>query len=272
LIKFIVRGDDVKNVLVGIPTYEGKEYCLNEFIKGLESLTHKNHEADIIFVDNSKTSQYANRLTELGFKVERDAWCIHPFNRICTTYNKLREMTLKGGYDYLFVLEQDIIPPANALDKLVSHNKEIVSGVYTIMPALVGKKVNSCWYDKKRLVNGELIPIYMFDSDLNKGIKDWTGGGVSTGCVLIHRSVLDLLIFKTDGGVCQDGFFSRDCNIFGFKIYVDTDVYCKHLMGNWNEVFDESKMELEKTGRRPKPKTARDSWLYSKFVPFDPVG
>ena len=50
--------------------------------------------------------------------------------RIAKSRELLREKALKQGYDYLLCLDQDIIVPPNIIKKLISHNKDIISGLY----------------------------------------------------------------------------------------------------------------------------------------------
>ena len=53
------------------------------------------------------------------------------------------------------------------------------------------------------------------------------------GCVLIHRKVLEKVKFRYDtneGVATDDIFFCIDAREKGFKIYLDTEVKCKHLI------------------------------------------
>ena len=47
-------------VLVGCPTYEGKEYILDRYIERVKEFTYDNY--DILLVDNSKTNDYAKKI------------------------------------------------------------------------------------------------------------------------------------------------------------------------------------------------------------------
>ena len=51
-------------VLVGCPTYDGKEYCLKEYIDGLKSLTYDNFE--VCIADNSRKSEYFKKIREIA--------------------------------------------------------------------------------------------------------------------------------------------------------------------------------------------------------------
>src|SRR3989344_1313055 len=46
-----------------------------------------------------------------------------------------------NDYDYFFSLEQDVIPGKDVLKKLISHNKEVVSGIYLVHNIINNKRV-----------------------------------------------------------------------------------------------------------------------------------
>ena len=59
-------------VLIGCPTSIHKEYCLKEYLDGINSLTYKYF--DLVLVDNSEKSKYYNKLRECGVKVIKDGY------------------------------------------------------------------------------------------------------------------------------------------------------------------------------------------------------
>lgn len=216
-------------VLVGCPTSFHKEYCLDKYIAGVKALTYSNH--DVLLVDNSKDNKYFNKIKKLGLPVIKGPWFEGALDRIVTSRNILRQKVLDEGYDYLFSLEQDVLPPGDVLDRMVKHKKKIVSGVYfahntmpdgsTPLIPLVYKLI-----DKKTLT---MVPIDEQEFASNEIIEVASAG---LGCVLIHKDILKEVKFRYENKVFDDRFFFIDCYRKGFKVFCDTSIKCKHFILN----------------------------------------
>ncbi|MBW2978931.1 hypothetical protein KY304_02365, partial [Candidatus Woesearchaeota archaeon] len=72
-------------ILIACPTYQGKEYCLDKYINALKSLTYQNK--DILFVDNSKTHDYFNKIKSKRFAVIKDKPLKKPHDSIVQSRN-----------------------------------------------------------------------------------------------------------------------------------------------------------------------------------------
>ena len=225
------------HVLIGITAYDGKKYCIDEFIKALKELD-KPINTDILFVDNSKTDEYADYIRSKGFNVIRSRKLINSYETLKEAYNALRAYFLERDYTHLFSLEQDIIAPKQALTKLLEANKEIVSGLYYLGEkpcVMVGKSVKVPlgrerefrfeksyfkydFIDKEKLETDKLLEVYC----------------AGLGCMLIKRNVLEKIRFRIYNNECyrkvhNDMPFARDCRTRGFKIFLDSTIKCKHL-------------------------------------------
>lgn len=218
-------------ILVGCPTWEGKKYCLKEYVEALRSLTYDNF--DVLIVDNSEESSYSKMIDAMGFKVIRDKWQAKARDRLVSSRNKIREYALENGYDYFLSLEQDVIPEPDVIQNLLCHQKKIVSGiVYNNLP--VGNKIElmpmayvehpvdptGLWY----------LPKQERDKEQLVELK-----ACSLSCVLIHKDVLEKIKFRYAEGF-DDMMFSLDSINAGFKIYADTSVVPKHLHGSWEGI------------------------------------
>ena len=58
--------ENTPKILLAAPTFEGKEYCLDFFVKRIREI-QKITPCDVLFIDNSKTSRYAD-LVEKKYK------------------------------------------------------------------------------------------------------------------------------------------------------------------------------------------------------------
>lgn len=217
-------------VLVGCPASDYKGYALERYVKGVKALTYKNF--DILLVDNSETDNYFNRIKDLGVPVVKGPYSDSAKQRIIDSRNILRQKALDEGYDYFFSLEQDVIPPEGAIQRLLRHNKKIVTGIYftyqtkndvTRLVPLIWKKFGK---DKLKSV---------FEKEILEP-KLMEVGACGLGCVLIHRSVLEKVKFKFDKNYdsFDDIWFCHDSFDSGFKIFADTSVKCKHLIKGWS--------------------------------------
>jgi len=232
------ENNEMPKVLVGTSAHEGKEYIIDEFLSNVRKFTYPRF--DIYICDNSRTEEYSNKIINkakelnLNIIVDRDAWCTDFRGRMVTTHNKLRERALKGNYDYLLILDQDILPDQDIIERMVSHKKDAVSGVYKLN---MGEKlgfVNCCWKKRLKLVKGELVARWLQDSELNNGLIEWVGG-VPTGCLLLSKKVLEDTVFRHDGFL-QDSVYYKDIGLANHKIYVDTDIMCEHKSSDWDDI------------------------------------
>ena len=231
-------------VLVGCPIFDGKEYCFKEFLFGLKSLTYENF--DVCLVDNSKSADFFKKLKQAAanwnenrkqvFSVERMPFDTPvPMERIVRARNVLREKVLSENYDYFFSLEADVVPPADAIERLMERGKEIVSGVYfNLVPvtnslvALVYKKIG---VDEKgnektqSLTLEELLPSRLIEN------LHFTG----VGCMLISRKALEQVPFRFEPAfkAFDDWWFCTDAAAKGFGVNADSSMFCMHYYRPW---------------------------------------
>ena len=146
--------------------------------------------------------------------------------------NEIVEVALRDGFEWILFRDDDVLAPADALNKLYSLHTPIAAGV------VYGKQ----WPTRPMIFKWDDIGSYE-DWKLGDVFEaDWTG----MGCTLIHRSVFEAIEppwFKTDPGstVVEDGkivgtqshtedaYFFRKAEKAGFKPVVDTNVQCNHL-------------------------------------------
>lgn len=155
--------------------------------------------------------------------------------------NEACKLALEAGFDYLFFLDSDVVPPSDAVPRLLAHNLPVVSGVYYRRSPPLG------------------FPVLMMRDPNNNGQLGWPTGlpantmievdVVGAGCLLIHRSVLERLPPQRPGyhwfdwrvnlrglGVCPDAScmsedytFNLHCKNHGIRTMVDTSVLCRHI-------------------------------------------
>lgn len=147
-----------------------------------------------------------------------------------TACKKLLEL----GWDYIFFLDDDVIPPPDAILRLINHKVPIISGIYyrrnlPITPVML-----------RNIPEGRQ---WVTEYPTNTLIEvDFVGAG----CFLIHRSVLESLPplspkchwfewrcdredLPASQQMSEDFAFCEHARNHGYKIMVDTSVQCKHV-------------------------------------------
>lgn len=192
---------------------------LNEFkIKNenrFNSITIERYKAD----HNPKDSRYKNIRTE------------YTYHHLSTLRNKILNFTSVNNFDYCLSIDSDILVPSNILKKLLSHKKDVVSGVifngYLVNPTHPWKYPNIMRLHSsgkfEHIANSYVKKSpTLTDSKLTR--IDGTGA-----MVLISKDVCK----DTKYGFHEQGedlFWSLDCLRKGFNLYADYSVHGFHAM------------------------------------------
>ncbi|MBM3281950.1 MAG: hypothetical protein FJY86_01235 [Candidatus Diapherotrites archaeon] len=234
-------------ILVGCPTHELKSDSIEPFLRGIEQLTYTNF--DVLLEDNSPTPMYSQRIQEWGNHWMKN----HPGQlfeiihtekpddsarqRIVHGRNLLRQRVLSKKYDYFFSLEQDIIPPTDIIETLLSRNQKIVSATYLNrknIPTGYRIEIMAGYYHNEGEKNKGVFRDYGFNLILPSRLMkvDYTG----LGCMLIAREILEKISFRVETNTphCDDMLFCMDAQKNGYEIYLDTHAWCLHL---FNDAF-----------------------------------
>jgi hypothetical protein len=121
------------------------------------------------------------------------------------------------GFDYLFSVDSDIAFAPDTLEKLLSHDKDLVSGLY--IQRKPGQHILEVYEENGR---GGVANI-PYDKIRNKGLVQIASCGF--GCALVKSHVLRTV------GYPQFKYHSAldHKNTAGFTIWADTSVLCRHI-------------------------------------------
>lgn len=246
-------------ILVGCPTHESQEYALKEYAKAVKSLTYKNFE--ILLVDNSEGNEYLKKPKKHALNAIKGPSQGSTRERIMNSRNILRKKFLEGNYDYLLSLEQDVIPPPNIIETLISRNTPVISGLYfNIYTNNFGKKelkpvayaiVSDAEFEvlktdtkyegtaiRRKIESGRVKGPQDINAQLSSrevlGNKLLNVFFTGLGCMLIKREVLEKIKFRYTETSFDDYAFCFDAQINKYKIWLDTSARCNHLI-NPNE-------------------------------------
>lgn len=146
-------------------------------------------------------------------------------------YQQARDHFLAGNDDAMLVIESDIIPPPDALQRLAALDADLAYGVYRFRVSNV-INVFERYPDnadgtppRNEGMSLSLKPRYLANA-IRAGRVACTGGGL--GCVLIKRHVLEAIEFRLEETAHCDSYFNRDALQKGFVQMADMGVVCGH--------------------------------------------
>lgn len=241
----------MKKVLLGTPTFDGKEYCLDFWIKRVKQI-QKETPCDILLIDNSKTDYYYN-LIKNKYKlnvIKSKHYKKQPLKSLGEARKKLYEYAIHKNYDYIFSLEQDIFPPIDILKRLIEtrlkiKDKEAIVGTPYIIHIITEEKIP--YITKDSLTNVAIERIYskkmkrkiqnnLTKKEVKRRKKLLEVYACGFGCTLIDVSILKKIKVKYTEKRRRpdDAFFYLD--LFNQKInsYVNPTLMDKiiHIPGN----------------------------------------
>lgn len=203
-----------RNVLVGIPTM-GSIHTL--LVQKLLLWSRKHRDVNFYF-------QYM----------------VAPVDRARNTIVKFfLEAEAKQGvrFTHLFFIDSDTIPPDDALERLLSHDLDVVSGLTPIVSYTQNGDVethDNCFTNPDRDGDGKIVQTNI--ARRNTGLQEIFRCGAS--CILIKREVFERIpqpyyqfIVNEDNTKhvrSEDINFCDEVKKAGMKIHADTDVVCQH--------------------------------------------
>lgn len=141
--------------------------------------------------------------------------------------------------DYLLMLDTDMVPPEDTIERLLAHDKDIVGGLCFV--AGVGSAVRPTLHVVREDKDGKPYIDILYDYPRNQLVKvDATGAA----CILIKREVAEYMweargikhpmpwfAFGMHNGIKigEDVSFCLTAAKCGFEVYVDTSLEVPHM-------------------------------------------
>lgn len=240
---------DFKKVLVCCPTSGHKNYCFEDWIENVLNFTYPNYKirlfdnTDDAGINASNLNKFVGYMHgDIGDKFHAESTILkHNLKtksviaKMCFSHNDCREFALKNDYDYMLHLESDVFPPADVIERLMFHRKNIVGGLYYIdeginRKAMVMEKLelskNNITTFPSSYYGGE---IRLFDGEIKRVAQ------IGLGCVLISKKALERIVFRYEPqrNAHPDTYFSEDCEMKNIPIHLDSSVVCRHENQSW---------------------------------------
>ena len=248
-----------KRILIASPVFDGMEYCFMDFLFRVNNVEiPEGYTADTLIVDNSSTTDFIEKyknmkgFSKIKFYHQEKISDEKPMEKLIRSRNYIVDYAKDNDYDYLFMLDSDVMLPFDILVKLLGRDKDAISGLYFGLWKL-SDYVKTKEEDKNKVVALPVAYRFLTDSEFleykkkhpnvedkmdvrihltEKDIKSkelFEVSMPSPGCFLLSRKAF------TSGaryGLSQnhndDQKLMRGLRDNGFKIYVDTSCICQH--------------------------------------------
>ena len=203
-------------ILISVPTFEN---IYPDTFKSIYDLDVSGHDTDFRFV--------------------RGYDC-------ATARNRIAKLAIDGGYDYVLMVDNDVVLPKDALQNLLEDAKEVCLGYYAHRDTDNIYRGRTC-VCKLLTPEGVRSKNYPLDSEYTaaelKMLKEKGeykirihGGGM--GCALIKTDVFKKIKYpwyywmnyKDGKMLSEDLYFCENCRKASIQIYTDTRVNCGHML------------------------------------------
>ncbi len=258
--EIIELGGDLKiKVLVGSPIHQ-KPMILKEFLQSLKEVSTENLELDYFFVDDNEIQESSDLLINFSdimgnvfiHKAEKKdkyycdnnthywredlIWKVADFKNIIINY------AINNKYDYLFLVDSDLIINPFTIKHLINTGKDIISEIFWTNWQPNSPKLPQVWlkdtytqYDIKRgekISNVEMIRRHnnFINKLKNPGVYNVGGLGA---CTLISKYALDKGVNFNE--IYNLSFWGEDRHFciraasLGIPLYVDTNYPSYHI-------------------------------------------
>ena len=147
----------------------------------------------------------------------------------------------KSVAPYLFMLDSDVLPPPDIIERLIADDKPVVGGFYRKKEKFPVKKIDGTTTTVQRPV---VYDYSHYDKEkdrhlYNQRVEDGKGlekvDGMGAGCWMIKREVIEA-IGKDPFSLAQSGedlCFCRAVYNAGYEVWVDWDIPCAHAGVFW---------------------------------------
>lgn len=242
-------------ILIGSPIRQ-KPNILQEFLNGLSEIEHNGIELEFFFVDDNTDyestlllEKYANNYkvllkkgTDLFLQYSNDQykcndvthyWTDSLEEKVAGFKDAIIDYAKNHKFDYLFLVDSDIVLDKRTLLKLISCNVDIVANVFWTQ-WFPGDVLRPQCFEMKTM-SGSKADVKKKTIDMHvqmriPGLYEVNGTGA---CTLISYNALSKGVsFKKITNISlhgEDRDFCVRANVLGFKLYMDTTYPAYHI-------------------------------------------
>lgn len=249
-----------KKLLIGSPVRQ-KPAILKEFLQSLDELEKNSYTADFIFIDDNIDQTSSNLLQEFAQNhttiinhnesISAEAYICNEVThfwkesivwKVAAFKDSIIEYARNNNYDYLFLIDSDMVLHPYTIEQLISADKDIIAEIWWTNWAPELPKQASVWlYDNytqleiginEKLSNEEAIKRYndFMLTLTTPGVYEI--GGLCT-CTLINKNALhEKISFKRIRNLTfwgEDRHFCTRAIALGLHLFVDTHYPAYHI-------------------------------------------
>ena len=248
-----------KRVLIGSPIHQ-RPMILTEFLQSLKDIEQETIEVDYIFIDDNEIEESTQLLAKFKQDVnhviivesdyidqyncndETHEWNEQLIWKVAHFKNRMIQTAIERNYDYLFLIDSDLVIHPKTIEHLKKNEKEIISTIFWTkwqpdLPALPQVWISDHYtlFHKNRNENVTDEEInkrqHQFIQQLKKsGIYEVGGLGA---CTLISRKAMVVGVnfseIKNISFWGEDRHFCIRAVALGFSLYVDTHYPAYHI-------------------------------------------
>ena len=239
----------MSRILFGSPV-RVKNTVLKEFLLGLEEVDKGSNQVSYYFVDDNSDELSSKLLQEFAERndtiVKKGSelfqsddqydghnWKSETLAKVTVFKNTIIKYCLENGFDYLFLIDSDIILDKRSLLQLLSDNVDIVSNVFWNQWKKNGYLTAQCfwipdiyqqesaWNTPRPFEESHKIRMDMYDQLKVPGLYKVDGTGA---CTLVSRKALEAGVNFTEIPnvklLGEDRPFCIRAGVFGFDLYI----------------------------------------------------
>lgn len=188
-----------------------------------------------------------NLNTPIGYNVEFQYFYGY---RVDQVRNLIADWTKKNSFSHVFFVDHDITFPPDTLERLISYDKPVISGVYRQRNEEQHLEIYNQNYAKTS--PEELYKLRNYVDGHNDLIRI---GACGFGCVLVKTEVFDIVGYPQfeyhvaldhNNTLSEDVDFCRKVNNKNLSVWCDRSVVCGHIGAKTFEVVKPPQDVLEK--------------------------
>ena len=141
-------------------------------------------------------------------------------------FNRGRELFLSGNYDAMLIIESDIIPPPDTLQRLAEIDCDLAYGCYEFRHGAKVVNILERYPQPARNMGESLTVRHLWEYAKKRGVIECSGSGF--GCLLIKRHVIEAIPFELTGAAFFDWEWTESAYRAGYTMKADTAVLCGH--------------------------------------------
>lgn len=248
----------MKKILIGSPIRQ-KKNILQEFLLGLEEMDKGENQILYYFIDDNIDLDSSDLLTSFAksnnviIKKSKELsaidvdyvdhiWKAGALEKVTVFKNTIIDYCIKNKFDYLFLIDSDIVVDKQTLNQLLSDNVDIVSNVFWSQWKTNSALYSQCFWIPEIFTQHKAfgVPLSIQEArqireEMNAqlripGLYRVDGLGA---CTLIARHVLEKGVnFQAIPNVKipgEDRAFCIRAGVLGFDLYMDTTYPAYHI-------------------------------------------